>query len=194
MSGATDHGGTKPTAFHRACRAAGRPLMSLLLVVAVACTSGEASGPKESSALPRNALFEVATDSMVPTFRRGDIIAVDTRAYESQPVQRADVVAFQTEVGVRIGRVVGLGGETVMVADGHTLVDGSPVEEPYLASGAGRGGVWQVPSGSLFVMGDNRSDSDDSRFQLGPIDSAEVLGRVTKFPATPQSAENLQIL
>jgi signal peptidase I len=75
-----------------------------------------------------------------------------------------------------IKRVVGLPGERVSVANGHVFVDGQALNEPYLNQiTLGEGRSWVVPPMEIFVMGDNRSNSKDSRY-FGPVPLDSVLG------------------
>ena len=77
-----------------------------------------------------------------------------------------------------IKRVIAVGGDTVQGIDGQVVVNGEPISEPYLAPGVETSdfGPVDVPQGQIFVMGDNRANSDDSR-SFGPIDESKVIGR-----------------
>jgi signal peptidase I len=77
-----------------------------------------------------------------------------------------------------IKRVIAVEGETVEGRGGRVLIDGSAIDEPYLAPDTETGdfGPIRVPSGGLFMMGDNRNHSDDSR-NYGPIDESQIVGR-----------------
>lgn len=80
-----------------------------------------------------------------------------------------------------IKRVMGLPGETLEIHDHTVYIDGKPLAEPYLTNAAreanGDFGPIQVPQGKLFVMGDNRGNSLDSRFGLGFVPIDKVVGR-----------------
>jgi len=86
-----------------------------------------------------------------------------------------------------IKRVVALEGDTVESSDGRLVVNGEPLDEPYVATGAETSGVdtQTIPPGHVFVMGDNREDSRDSRF-FGPLDEELIIGRafVKVWPLT----------
>jgi signal peptidase I len=81
-----------------------------------------------------------------------------------------------------IKRVIGLPGETIETRDGRVFIDGRPLTEPYLPKGVTTEDPpiarQVVPKGRVFVMGDNRDDSHDSRFSdIGPIKIRSIVGR-----------------
>jgi len=126
--------------------------------------------------------FRITTGSMVPTLRPGDHVVVDRLRYGFEDVRRGDVIAFddpENPGGVAIKRVVALPGDTIALRAGTLLVDGKRQREPYLpAHTAGDFyGPTIVPAGHLFVLGDNRSRSVDSRF-IGPVPADDLLGHV----------------
>ncbi len=135
--------------------------------------------------------FQVQQHSMDRTFAQGDYVLVDRLSHLWSPYARGQVVVFQPPVGAAeqrdpfIKRVIGVGDDTVEVRDGQVFVNGVALDEPYLfrdAAGApeptiaGDQSRWLVPAGELFVMGDHRQVSDDSRV-FGPIPVSSVIGR-----------------
>ncbi|NBM15187.1 signal peptidase I [Streptomyces sp. GC420] len=138
--------------------------------------------------------FEIPSSSMEPTLRPGDRVLVNKLAYrfDAEP-RRGDVVVFDgTEYfsgsGDYVKRVVGVGGDRVVCCDrrGRVQVNGTAVEEPYLHPGDTPSDVSfdvVVPEGTLWLMGDHRSRSSDSRDRLGSpgggmVPVERVVGRV----------------
>ncbi len=129
-------------------------------------------------------------DSMVPTLHDGDMILLQSAGYTPR---QNDVIVLTKPFGPFRGpivkRVIAVGGQTVEIdyAAGTVLVDGLPLEEPYLnevmrAPSDPHETISSaiVPEGCLFVMGDNRNHSSDSRDErLGVVDARYVLGRAT---------------
>jgi len=91
-----------------------------------------------------------------------------------------------------IKRVVGLPGETVESRDGQVYVNGKRLIEPYLPTGTVTAGLapLTVPEGALFVMGDNRGSSSDSRV-FGPVRRSSVVGRAVAKVWPPARASYL---
>jgi signal peptidase I len=136
--------------------------------------------------------FRVEGPSMEGTFAEGDYVLVDRLSALWSPYGRGQVVVLRPPPSWTqrdepfIKRVIGLAGDTVEVRpDGRVAVNGVAIDEPYLfrddtgalepteASGQAR---WVVPAGELFVMGDHRQDSADSR-AFGAIPVSSVIGR-----------------
>jgi signal peptidase I len=142
--------------------------------------------------------FEVEQDSMVPTITPHEYVLIDKLSPRFNDYDRGDIVVFQPPSGFEQGgvpfikRVIGLPGDTVSLENGKVFVTpagGSPVplSEPYVVKASGhtaptvpRDAVgtseWTVPAGEYFVMGDNRPESQDSRF-FGPIRRDSIVGR-----------------
>lgn len=143
--------------------------------------------------------FEVEQRSMTPTIVSGEYVLIDKITPRFGEYQRGDIVVFQPPPGYEQGgvpfikRVIGLPGDTITLENGDVFVTpagGLAVRlvEPYLITGidgtaaptqprdAGGTSEWVVPEGQYFVMGDNRPDSQDSRF-FGPIERDLIVGR-----------------
>jgi signal peptidase I len=125
--------------------------------------------------------------SMAPTVRVQDRFLVDKVSFHLTGIQRGDIVEFTVPQapGVHaLKRVIGLPGDTVECRDGIVYRDGTPLDEPYLESESSTtdcGPAQTVPAGTLFVLGDHREVSQDSR-HWGMIPQHKIDGRLlTKF-------------
>ena len=145
--------------------------------------------------------FYIPSLSMSPTLRVGDRVLVNKLSYRLHDVNRGDVIVFErpasetsSTIPDLIKRVVGLPGESISFIDGAVYVDGKRLDESYLSDGTVTSSAnapnkctaeapCVVPSGQVWVMGDNRSDSKDSRY-FGSIDESTIVGRafVTVWP------------
>ena len=125
----------------------------------------------------------VSGDSMYPTLLDGERMFVEKLTYLVEPPQRGDIVIchypYYDENCVK--RVIGLPGETIEIAGGMVYIDGAPLEE----SAYWEGEIWQdmapqlVPEDSVFVIGDNRNYSTDSRDRaVGPLTYGQIIGKV----------------
>jgi signal peptidase I len=137
--------------------------------------------------------FYIPSGSMIPTLQVGDRILVDKLSYHLHGVGRGDIVVFskppleQQNINDLVKRVIGLPGETISSVDGQVTINGKVLPEPWLQPGVkttpGPNPVpfnldkpYKIPAGEYFVMGDNRTDSEDSRW-FGPIPRSLIVGR-----------------
>jgi signal peptidase I len=150
--------------------------------------------------------FFIPSASMEPQLEAGDRVLVSRTSYRLHDVNRGDIVVFPSPVAPAVDegnivtraasdlleavalrhpdedelikRVIGLPGETVSASQGVVVIDGLRLEEPYLADDVVTEdfGPISVPEGHVFVMGDNRPNSSDSRV-IGPVDVDTILGR-----------------
>jgi signal peptidase I len=133
--------------------------------------------------------FVIPSESMVPTLMVGDRVLANKFIYDFTDPEKGDVAVFESvevEGQDLIKRVVGTPGDTVEVREGMLYVNGEPQNEPYIKKGGGISPPQQeftVPKDSVFVMGDNRSNSRDSRF-FGPVPEENLEGKafVTFWP------------
>jgi signal peptidase I len=129
--------------------------------------------------------FFIPSLSMYPTLDKGDRVLVNKLSYKLHDVNRGDLVVFErpenqpeSDIKDLIKRVIGLPGETIEAREGVVFIDGEQIDEPYLVDGVTTDNLprQEIPDGHLFVMGDNRGDSADSRV-FGPIDEDTIVGR-----------------
>jgi signal peptidase I len=129
--------------------------------------------------------FFIPSGSMLPTLHEDDRVLVNKLSYDLHDVNRGDLVVFERPEGQTSGqirdlikRVVGLPGERIESRGGRVYIDGQLLEEPYLEDGAQTTNLepQTVPDGHVFVMGDNRDDSMDSRV-FSAIDEDLIVGR-----------------
>ena len=141
--------------------------------------------------------FSIPSLSMYPTLQVGDRIIVNKLSYDLHSIHRGDIVVFarppleDQEYSDLVKRVIGLPGETISSKGGHVYINGKRLDEPWLPpgpdsyTGALPGdphpqfnlpGPIKIPAGEYYVMGDNRTDSEDSRF-FGPIPKSLIVGR-----------------
>ena len=138
--------------------------------------------------------YQVQQNSMERTLEPTQYVLVDKLTPRWDPYKRGDIVVFSppstwtTDPTPFIKRVIGLAGDKIEIKDdGKVYVNGVPLDEPYTyknAQGVNEPTVpllpdtssWTVPAGDLFVMGDHRQKSADSR-AFGPIPASQVIGR-----------------
>lgn len=163
--------------------------------------------------------FKIPSGSMIPTLRIGDHILVSKFSYglraplmtytvwQYSTPKRGDIVVFTRpdEAGTIedesetnfIKRIVAIPGDTVEVRDAKLLINGSPIEEPYARwqEGGipdGSFGPETVPEGRVFLLGDNRDHSKDSRFWLDPfLEIGRIKGRALIIYWSTHSTERI---
>lgn len=145
------------------------------------------------------ATYSIPSGSMEPTLQIGDRIVVDKLSYHLHGVDRGNIIVFSTPpeedcagppVADLVKRVIGLPGETISLSGGDVLIDGHVLPEPWLpASQQNRTypgpstepyalhQPFRIPDGDVYVMGDNRTLSCDSRY-WGPISESTIVGKV----------------
>lgn len=134
--------------------------------------------------------YEIPSGSMEETIMTGDMVFSEKVSYYFREPQRGDIVTFddpEVEGRTLIKRVIAIGGQTVDLKDGYVYVDDVKLDEPYtlgkqslpLSHTAPNVSVsfpYKVPEGELWVMGDNRTASQDSRY-FGSVPASSVTGR-----------------
>ena len=129
----------------------------------------------------------IPSDSMLPTLHQGDRLVIEKVSYHFKPPVKGDIVVFEPpdqlqEIGYLkdqafIKRVVGVAGDTVEVKDGQVYLNGQPLAEEYIQESPNyQLESVQVPPDDLFVMGDNRNNSNDSHV-WGFLPVENVIGK-----------------
>lgn len=120
-----------------------------------------------------------AGPSMQPNLYAGYRVMTEKISYYLHLPRRGDIVVVERpeNEGNLIKRVMGLPGEMIEIRDGHTYINGEPVEEPWITNFGGRDiAATRIPEDHVFIMGDNRPVSRDSR-EIGPVALDTIIGR-----------------
>jgi signal peptidase I len=118
--------------------------------------------------------YKMATASMLPTLQKDDCLMTNRRAYRSQAPKRGDLIIFeypQDPAKHFVMRVIALEGETLEIKNKQVFIDGEPLQESYkvqedaaMVDTRDNLSPLKTPAGHCFVLGDNRDNSNDSRF------------------------------
>lgn len=127
--------------------------------------------------------YMIPTTSMVPTIEIGERVLANKFIYRFQDPEVGDVVVFDDPTGqvtTLIKRVIATEGQTVDLVDGKVVVDGTTLDEPYTHDQPSEPGPiampFVVPADCVWVMGDNRTNSADSRW-FGAVPLSEIRGQ-----------------
>lgn len=135
-------------------------------------------------------LFQSVTmqeSSMEPTLSVGDRFFMNKVAYKLSAPERGDIIVFKTnasdEAALHIRRVIGLPGETIQIANGRILIDGETYKENLDLPSISNPGLASSPvsleNGEYFVLGDNRNNSEDSRYgDIGIVKKKYIAGKL----------------
>lgn len=125
------------------------------------------------------ARIRVEGNSMEPSLHDGEFVVVNRLAYRWSPPQRGDIIVFYAPPDPSrrfIKRIIGLPGDSVRVSGGQVYVNQVEISEPYILSPPRYSGSWTVGKNELFVLGDNRNNSDDST-SWGMLPMNMVIGK-----------------
>ena len=126
--------------------------------------------------------------SMDPTLNAGDVLLVNRMAYRFSTPKRGDIIVYKTgddskKASTHIKRIIGLPGETVQISDGKILIDGKEYQEagqfPEITNPGLASTTVTLESGQYFVLGDNRNNSEDSRYSdIGNVNKRYIVGKL----------------
>lgn len=125
----------------------------------------------------------VKETSMQPTLYENNYLLVNKQAYRFGDEERGDIIVFHSNLEDKellIKRIIGLPGDVITIDQGKVFLNGTELQEDYTLEGVTPGQLidFTVPEGQLFVMGDNRRVSIDSRSEeVGCVDEDDVMGK-----------------
>ncbi|MEG0830305.1 MAG: signal peptidase I [Anaerovoracaceae bacterium] len=130
----------------------------------------------------------VKESSMEPTLYENNYLLVSKQAYRFGEEKRGDIIVFQSHINkddgngkkLLIKRIIGISGDVITIKNNKVYINGNLTDEAYTLEGITPGEVSNltVPEGELFVMGDNRSVSIDSRSEeVGCVNKDDVMGK-----------------
>lgn len=125
-------------------------------------------------------ICRIPSGSMETTIFTNDIVFVNRLAYKSRKVNCGDVVVLKKDKEQLIKRVIGTSGDKIVIENGCVYRNNSAVSEPYALGKTNNNGMneYNVPKNSIFLLGDNREKSKDSRFWENPyVSNKNIVGR-----------------
>ncbi len=126
-------------------------------------------------------------ESMEPTLQEGDVLLMDKLKYRLLSPSKNDIIAFQPSGNLNskysIKRVIGLPGDSIKIENGTLYVNNEAYRDVADTESIKDAGIAEneitVPSGSYFVLGDNRNNSEDSRYEtIGMVRDEEIVARI----------------
>lgn len=135
-------------------------------------------------------ISEVPTESMAGTIDAGDNLVCTRFGIEEEKIERYDILIFTPQDNpemLYVKRLIGLPGETIEVRDGKVYADGVELDNSFTNVPQNRrgDGVYKVPEGCYFFLGDNRNNSNDSRFWKNKYVPAANIKAKAKFICFP---------
>lgn len=123
----------------------------------------------------------ISGESMLPTLADGELVLAEKASKNTGGLEHGDIVIVTYPTGLQcVKRIIGMEGDTVAIKDSNVLLNGEPIGEPYLNEMTFQDmPEISVPENCVFVMGDNRNHSSDSREpMIGPIPESNIVGHV----------------
>ncbi len=123
----------------------------------------------------------IPSGSMEPTLMTGSVMFGNRLAYIGKDVERGDIIFFKHDKIIAGKRVIGIAGDKIEFFDGDVYLNGEKLEEDYLAfdTDTNCSETFVVPNGTVFVMGDNRENSSDSRSWENPyVDTDTIVAKL----------------
>lgn len=117
--------------------------------------------------------------SMRPTLEDGEFVLVSKLSYKFGEFSRGDIIVFHFPLNPDeelVKRIIGVPGDKIAVQNNQVFVNGQKLDEPYIAQAPLYSGEWTVPADKLFVLGDNRNNSNDSK-DWGLLPQESVVGK-----------------
>ncbi|MDR5588469.1 MULTISPECIES: signal peptidase I [Clostridium] len=130
----------------------------------------------------------ITSGSMIPTLEVKDRL-VATRVHNPENLKRGDIVIFDSDElkEILIKRLIGLPGDHIEIKNGIVSVNGEQLAEDYVKNNEDYDRIFDVPEGEYFFLGDNRANSDDSRYWKNPYIKSEKIQGKAKVKIYPIS-------